>query len=68
MENGMQMQIRLKTPVQLSRRGDGGAQIVQGRSYIMLSRDELDDLIVDLIHLHGVPKRVEKMVEIDQDH
>lgn len=50
------------TPIHLSRRDAGGAQIVQGRSYIMLSRQELDDLIVDLIHMHGVPERVEKMI------
>lgn len=48
------------TPVQISRRTGGGAQIVQGRSYIMLSRQELDDLIVDLIHLHGLPERTVK--------
>ena len=52
------------TPVQLSRRRNGGAQIVQGTSYIMLSMHELDDLIVDLIHLHGMPARAEKTKKI----
>ncbi|WP_165612962.1 hypothetical protein [Mycolicibacterium peregrinum] len=51
------------TPIQLSRRGVGGAQIVQGHSYIMLNRHELQDLIVDLINLHGMPERVEMMVK-----
>lgn len=56
-----------KTPIQLSRRSGGGAQIVQGRSYIMLGADELSDLIVDLIHMHGVPERVEKMMSIEAE-
>jgi hypothetical protein len=59
MENGM------ATPIQLSRRQGGGGQIVQGRSYIMLSKQELDDLICDLIHMHGMPERAEKMAGID---
>jgi hypothetical protein len=58
---------RPKTPVHLSRRGIGGAQVPQGRSYIMLSADELDDLIVDLVHLNGLPERVEKMIKIETD-
>lgn len=57
--------VKPKTPVQLSRRTADGAQIVQGRSYIMLSSDEIDDLIVDLINMHGLPERVEKMIKID---
>ncbi|NIH95709.1 hypothetical protein FHU31_002665 [Mycolicibacterium fluoranthenivorans] len=52
------------TPIHLSRRANGGVQIVQGRSYVMLSKNELDDLITDLIHLHGLPKRAEKMTVV----
>lgn len=51
----------MATPIALSRRGADGAQIAQGRSYIMLTNEEVQDLIVDLINLHGMPDRVERM-------
>lgn len=34
-----------KNPVQISRRHNGGLQIEQGRSYIMLSRREVGELV-----------------------
>lgn len=54
-------------PVQVARRRAGGAQVIQGRSYVMLSHDEVKELIVALQELidEDCP-RAEKMTENDQ--
>ena len=50
-----------KNPIQISRRHNGGLQIVQGKSYIMLSRREVGELMEYMHELLGddYPERVE---------
>lgn len=54
-------------PVQLSKRRDGGLHIKQGRSFILLRRDEAIQLIADMQELISDDcPRAETMTQIDE--
>lgn len=58
----------MTNPVRVSRRRGGGAHVSQGRSFILLNRGELLDLIDNLTNVahDDCPERAETVTAIDQ--
>jgi len=55
----------MDNPYQLGRRKGGGVHIKQGRSFILLSSEEANQLVRDIRDIMDCP-RAEKTTQIDQ--
>ncbi|BBY82293.1 hypothetical protein MPUL_34510 [Mycolicibacterium pulveris] len=57
----------MNNPIRLSKRQNGGVHIIQGKSFVLLDRDEALKLIADMQNLISAdsPPRAETMNKID---